>query len=81
MVTMNELATAPDSAVFEKWGEAARAGFQAVPDLLLKHQERRWSLRALVKWGANLHFPVNILPTFRPARSTTCHEPDKLQAH
>jgi hypothetical protein len=29
----------PASAVYEKWGEAARAGFQAVPDLLFKHQE------------------------------------------
>jgi helix-turn-helix protein len=26
-------------AVYEKWGEAARAGFQAVPDLLFKHQD------------------------------------------
>jgi hypothetical protein len=26
-------------AIYAKWGEAARAGFQAVPDLLLKHQE------------------------------------------
>jgi hypothetical protein len=26
------------SAVYEKWGEAARAGWQAVPDLLFKHQ-------------------------------------------
>ena len=26
--------------------------------------------RAVVKWGADLHFPVNIVPTFRPARST-----------
>jgi len=26
-------------AVYDKWGEAARAGFQAVPDLLFKHQE------------------------------------------
>lgn len=27
------------SAVYEKWGEAARAGFLAVPDLLFKHQD------------------------------------------
>ena len=34
---MNAEATAP-SEIFEKWGDAGRAGFQAVPDLLLKHQ-------------------------------------------
>jgi Crp-like helix-turn-helix domain len=28
-----------DGAVHEKWGEAARGGFQAVPDLLLKNQD------------------------------------------
>lgn len=32
--------TAMPSQIFEKWGDAARAGFQAVPDLLLKHQGR-----------------------------------------
>lgn len=26
-------------AVHAKWGEAARAGFQAIPDLLFKHQD------------------------------------------
>ncbi len=39
---MNEIASQasqPEGAVYEKWGEAARAGFQAVPDLLLKQQE------------------------------------------
>lgn len=36
---MNEMASENESAVYEKWGEAARAGFQAVPDLLLKQQE------------------------------------------
>jgi hypothetical protein len=39
---MNTEPTEPahkDSAVFAKWGDAARAGFQAVPDLLLKQQE------------------------------------------
>ena len=29
-----------DSAVYAKYGEAAVAGFQAVPDLLLKHQAK-----------------------------------------
>jgi len=28
-----------NSAVIEKWGEAAKAGFQAIPDLLFKHQK------------------------------------------
>jgi DNA-binding MarR family transcriptional regulator len=28
-----------EGAVNEKWGEAARGGFQAVPDLLLKNQD------------------------------------------
>ncbi len=32
--------TTGSSEIFEKWGDAARAGFQAVPDLLLKHQGR-----------------------------------------
>ncbi len=36
---MNDIASGTESAVYEKWGEAARAGFQAVPDLLLKQQE------------------------------------------
>ena len=30
--------TALNGAVIEKWGEAAKAGFQAIPDLLFKHQ-------------------------------------------
>jgi hypothetical protein len=30
--------TTGPSQIFEKWGDAARAGFQAVPDVLLKYQ-------------------------------------------
>jgi hypothetical protein len=33
-----ESAPRPSLAISQKWGEVARAGFQVVPDLLLKHQ-------------------------------------------
>ncbi len=36
---MSDLTSGNEGAVYEKWGEAARAGFQAVPDLLFKQQE------------------------------------------
>jgi hypothetical protein len=34
----SEIQPAGEAAILLKWGEAARGGFQAVPDLLLKHQ-------------------------------------------
>jgi hypothetical protein len=37
--TASTKAPAMNPAVVEKWGEVARAGFQIVPDLLLKHQK------------------------------------------
>lgn len=39
MVTDTAIDAADGGQIIAKWGEAARAGYQAVPDLLLKHQD------------------------------------------